>query len=678
MKRKKVKLNLIEKIVIGILIVSTINLIVNRIITTRALTSLEETLIVDHLETDINYITDLVSDYAMATGGDENQKWSVNAEEELFYGGVYIAGGAVGSAGGDANMTLSSIFRQHEKSTGTNAFVLIRTSDEKLGEGEGHYIRAIGSTKGANGQSIVGTYISRSVADVLDSGSAYYGAADVKGKPMYCIYKPIYDARETVIGSIVVGRAMSELEAQIAHTRKSAFILNLVVLLVCGFGLVIYMYFWTQEIYKIKEYLKEIGTGHFPEEPLLINSGDELEYVADSINEMTESLKENERIGAELSLATSIQANMLPNIFPPFPDHDEFDIFASMKPAKEVGGDFYDFFMIDDSHIAIVIADVSGKGVPAALFMVTAKTLIKDHAQLGLSPAEVFTRVNKILCTGNEAGLFVTGWMGVVDLASGTLTYVNAGHNPPLLYSVESGYTYLRAKPGFVLAGLDTMKYKQASLQMNVGDRIFLYTDGVTEATDLANKLYGEDRLCLYLNQHLNNSIEEVVKGVKGDIDEFVGEAEQFDDITMLLLEYKERMGGNMVERVFPANDSSFNDAMAFIQGEMEKVEVPVKASMQIEVAFEELYVNVAHYAYQGRQGNVTVSALAEENSFTFCLKDTGIPFDPLSKEDPDITISAEDRDIGGLGILMVKKTMDEVKYQYKDGMNIVTVKKNF
>lgn len=386
----------------------------------------------------------------------------------------------------------------------------------------------------------------------------------------------------------------------------------------------------------------------------------------------------NARISSELSLATDIQANMLPRIFPAFPEHDEIDIFATMNPAKEVGGDFYDFFMIDDSNVAVVIGDVSGKGVPAALFMVTAKTLIKDHSQLGLEPAEVFTRINKILCDGNDAGLFVTGWMGVLNLKSGILKYVNAGHNPPVIKNGDGEFKYLVSRPGFVLAGMDTVKYKQSELQMYPGDKLYLYTDGVTEATSTDKKLYGEDRLINYINAHGTEIGSVLLKGIRKDIDTFVGDAEQFDDITMLYLEFIKKAGEDSVEASFPATNSALQEIISFIEGELEKREIPIKEKMQISMATEEIFTNIADYAYPGRTGNVKIEIKIQDNTISISYKDSGIPFNPLSKDDPDIHTSVEERNIKGIGILMVKKTMDDVSYQYKDGMNILTIVKKY
>ena len=247
---------------------------------------------------------------------------------------------------------------------------------------------------------------------------------------------------------------------------------------------------------------------------------------------------DKQQIASELSVATHIQTSMLPRIFPAFPAQKEFDIYAMTNPAKEVGGDFYDFFLVDDDHLAVVVADVSGKGIPAALFMVIAKTLIKDHAQRGTSPDVVFTEVNRLLCEANDEGMFVTAWLGVLELSTGHLSYVNAGHNPPLLRRAGGGYDYLRTRSGFVLAGVEETRYRSCSLELAPGDALFLYTDGVTEATDAEKQLYGEERLAAALNSHKDYAPKELLSAVRDDVEAFVGQAPQFDDITMLSLCY--------------------------------------------------------------------------------------------------------------------------------------------
>ncbi len=284
-----------------------------------------------------------------------------------------------------------------------------------------------------------------------------------------------------------------------------------------------------------------------------INTGDEIEELSDSFKQMYSDVKdyinklstvtaEKERIGAELDVAKHIQGSMLPCIFPAFPERHEIDIYATMDPAKEVGGDFYDFFMVDEKHLAIVMADVSGKGVPAALFMVIGKTLIKDHTTPDRDLGTVFTEVNNLLCESNSEEMFITAFEGVLDLETGEFVYVNAGHEMPFICKAGSNFEPYKIRAGFVLAGMEDMKYKAGSMTLEPGDKIFQYTDGVTEATNVNNELYGMERLEVILNKVKNEAPNDILPAVKNDIDEFVGEAEQFDDITMLCLEYKAKM----------------------------------------------------------------------------------------------------------------------------------------
>ncbi|MBU4438481.1 MAG: PP2C family protein-serine/threonine phosphatase [Firmicutes bacterium] len=259
-----------------------------------------------------------------------------------------------------------------------------------------------------------------------------------------------------------------------------------------------------------------------------------MDRTRELLNKQKKDSEEKERISAELNVATEIQISMLPSIFPAFTNREEFDIYATMQPAKEVGGDFYDFFSIDDDHLAVVIADVSGKGVPAALFMVVAKTLIKNHTQAGLTPVEVFTLVNAQLCENNDVGMFVTAFMGVFEISTQQFTCVNAGHNPPLLKRAAGGFDYLKLHTGFVLGGMEEMKYQQLEMQLANDDELYLYTDGVTEATNAKDELYGEDRLLSVLNSNAGLKPDALLSSIKKDIDNFVNGAPQFDDITMV------------------------------------------------------------------------------------------------------------------------------------------------
>lgn len=283
---------------------------------------------------------------------------------------------------------------------------------------------------------------------------------------------------------------------------------------------------------------------------LNIHTGDEIEELSEAIKTMemeindyidhlTEVTAEKERMGAELNIATQIQASMLPCIFPAFPDRNEFDIYASMDPAKEVGGDFYDFFLIDEDHIALVMADVSGKGVPAALFMVIAKTLLKNTAQSGISPKEVLSQVNTQLCENNEAEMFVTVWLGVMQISTGHMVCANAGHEYPAIRRVGGQYELLHDKHGFVLAGMEGSRYREYEITLEKGDSLFVYTDGVPEATNAENELFGTDRMLEALNQNPDAASEEVIREVQKAMEVFVKQAPQFDDITMLSMIYK-------------------------------------------------------------------------------------------------------------------------------------------
>ena len=240
----------------------------------------------------------------------------------------------------------------------------------------------------------------------------------------------------------------------------------------------------------------------------------------------------------ELDVATRIQANMLPNTFPFLPDRTEFDLYASMTPAKEVGGDFYDFFMVDDEHLALVIADVSGKGIPAALFMMASKILIKNTVMTGKSPGEVLRTVNNQICENNQEEMFVTVWLGILDLTDGTLVSANAGHEYPILKAPDGDFELIKAKHSFVVGGMKGLKYREFKMQLLPGSKLFLYTDGVPEAETKGEKQYGYDRFLTALNRQKNGSPQVLLTAVEADVQEFVQEYPQFDDLTMLCIHY--------------------------------------------------------------------------------------------------------------------------------------------
>ena len=415
-----------------------------------------------------------------------------------------------------------------------------------------------------------------------------------------------------------------------------------------------------------------------------IHTRDEVELLANAFQKMQEDMisyirsfmavtAEKERIGAELNVATQIQADMLPSIFPAFPERSEFDIYAGMTPAKEVGGDFYDFFLVDDDHLALVIADVSGKGVPAALFMVIAKTLLKNAVQMGLSPKAALEKVNNQLCENNEAEMFVTVWLGVYEISSGRLTAANAGHEYPAIRRAGGQFELFKDRHGFVLAGMEGARYREYELELGVGDSLFVYTDGVAEATDGTNTLYGTDRMLAALNRNRGLEPEKLLHQVKADIDRFVGSAPQFDDITMLALQRKGSTACRSIR--VPPELASIPQVCAFLERTLEERGAPMKVITQVNIAADEIFSNIARYSGAAA---TQVDCEAADGRAVIRFMDDGAPYDPTAQEEPDITLSAEDREIGGLGIFMVKKSMDRLSYAYTAGQNVLTIEKRW
>ncbi len=503
---------------------------------------------------------------------------------------------------------------------------------------------------------------------------------------------PVHDFTGKVVAVMSVVKPMNEIKAYKENFLRSILVaaLLLTIFFVSIYALSLYFGIVNPLMLIIDE------TSHFAEHPgvlsgLLkkIKNRDELGLLAKSVEKMsldmnryikdlTNATAERERLGAELNVATKIQAEMLPRVFPPYKNHPEIELFASMTPAKEVGGDFYDFFMVDDDHFAFTVADVSGKGVPAALFMVIAKTLLKDAVFSFKTPAEIFAHVNNTLCEGNESGLFVTCWLGILEISTGKLTFANAGHTAPVI-SKNGEVSFLRTKPNLMLAAMEGLPYKNHEIFINPGDKIFVYTDGVTEACDSENQLYGDDRLLSVLKKEEPKSFspKEILDFINSDIEDFVSGADQFDDITMMAMFFKKKDGeSKMKELKITAEDRNMERVNDFIHSCLPSDCTPILMN-KIDLAIEEIFVNIAHYAYNPKVGETWISASFTDNVLTVIFKDKGKPFNPIAKEDPDITLSAEERDIGGLGIFLTKKFMDSVDYEYKDGQNILTIRKN-
>lgn len=500
---------------------------------------------------------------------------------------------------------------------------------------------------------------------------------------------------DEVIGYYFVDISMNDIMNDIQlFIFNTAIILIIITLILSCFLYLIMNYSLVMPLKKLSEAARKFTSEKHSNneitsslQSITIKSNDEVEMLFDSFKQMeidinsyidmiTNITAEKERIGAELNVATQIQADMLPNIFPAFPDKNEFELYASMKPAKEVGGDFYDFFMVDDKHLGLVMADVSGKGVPAALFMVISKTLLKNRTLMGGHPAEVFSVVNNQLCENNKAEMFVTCWLAILDIETGHVIACNAGHEFPTIKRAGGKYELIKDKHGFVLAGMENMKFKEYEFDLKPGDEVFVYTDGVPEATNEQNELFGTDRMLDALNKNPDATSEETIKNVNEAIKDFVLDAPQFDDITMLNLIFK---GSDSVKEItLLAVTENVEKVTDFINNELDQYECPMKSRMQIDIAIDELFSNVASYAYGNERGNITVRMFVDKDPLAVNISfiDDGKPYNPLDKEDPDISLSADERDIGGLGIFLVKKSMDDMSYEYKEGQNILTIKK--
>lgn len=398
---------------------------------------------------------------------------------------------------------------------------------------------------------------------------------------------------------------------------------------------------------------------------------DTLHYIED----ITDITAEKERIGTELSVATDIQSGLVPNFSIGFPEREDIELCASMTPAKEVGGDFYDYFLIDDDHLAMVIADVSGKGIPAALFMMVTKILIKEKSRIsGGTPAEILEFVNDRLVENNPADMFVTVWLGILEISTGKITVANAGHEDPAIYRNGGYFELIKNKHALFAGAMPGIKYKDFEVQLNKGDKIFVYTDGVPEATNADEEMFTLDKMIDVLNSNKDESPEDIIKNVKKSVDEFTGDAPQFDDVTMLCFELKE-IANTKVLKV-DATEENVGTVNDFLDEFLDENDCPMKTKMKIELAIEEAYVNIAKYAYGEKTGEAQLTLGVNNGELSIELRDSGKPYNPLEKEDPDITLSAEERQVGGLGVFLVKKIMDSVSYSYENSQNILRMKK--
>lgn len=482
-----------------------------------------------------------------------------------------------------------------------------------------------------------------------------------------------------------LSEAVTQKQEKTIRTMLSAFavVFGISVLIVSAVGMLFGRHI-AEPVQRLTENVRKIGEGG-PEHHIRIDTGDEIEELGNAFNSMTAQMKsyvdnltrvtaEKERIRTELQLAAALQADMLPDGRTAFPDRKEFTLAASMTPAKSVGGDFYDFFLPDREHLALVVADVSGKGIPAALFMVVAKTVIRSHITSTENLAEAAEKINTLLCRDNRSGMFVTAWLGVLNLADGTLTFVNAGHCRLLIRRTGGRYEYLAEPGSFVLAGIEGVKYRQTSICLAPGDILFQYTDGVTEANDEAGRLYGETRLEQCLNGGTAAAPEDILALVWENVAEFQGKSEQFDDITMLAVRYNGNAGICYRGR---ADSGKLPEISAYLEEAFTRHSFGQTEIRKVLVAADEIYSNICRYS---GASEMTISCEFSGPEARISFTDNGVPYNPLENPEPDLNAEARERPIGGLGIYIVRKTMDKVTYQYeyaqKQNHLIITKKK--
>ena len=586
------------------------------------------------------------------------QPLSIDESISRKYAGVRLPDGGFIQVGYDAEQFRKDIDERvievtKNRHIGNNGFVAI--CDENLN------IVIDRSDYSGKNLNTIGVSID---TDVTSENTVF--EAEIYGKPYFLAYT--FAEGYYIIGAIPKSEAM--------FMRNVSIYVSIFMEILIFAALFTLIYFLIKKVIidnlrKINGTLAEITDGNL-NVTVDVRTNEEFASLSDDINQTVSTLKRYiaeaaARIDKELEFAKEIQYSALPSVFPPYPNRKDFEIYAHMITAKEVGGDFYDFYMLGDSTLAFMIADVSGKGIPAAMFMMQAKTIIKDLAESGLELPEVFATANKKLCENNDAGMFVTAWMGILDLKTGLLKFVNAGHNPPLVRQADGEFVYLKARSGMVLAGMDGIKYRQNELQLTPGDQIFLYTDGVTEATDKNNQLYGEERLLETVNRNIVMDTRKLCEAVKSDVDQFVGEAPQFDDITMLSVEIQYIRGENSITVI--ADDKSMIPVSEFAKSLTEKLAVVPKVANKVSIAVDEIYSNIINYS--GAE-LATISYEIKDGRLYITFTDDGIPYNPLEAEEPDITLSAEERKIGGLGIFMVKKMTESMEYTYEDEKNIL------
>ena len=502
------------------------------------------------------------------------------------------------------------------------------------------------------------------------------------GEERFLFYAPI----KATGWSAIVSCMHSDIFANVYNMRTKVMMVaipGLALLVLLCFLLIHYM---MHPLHAFAEAATEIAKGNFSAKLPSRNTSYEMKTLHNSFSYLQNSLQNHidqlqvatvnkERIESELRIARDIQMGMVPKIFPPFPEREDVDLYAKLIPAKEVGGDLYDFF-IENNKLHFIIGDVSGKGVPASLVMSVTCRLFRTVASSVHVPSGIMKALNDALSESNESNMFCTAFVGVMDFDTGILKYCNAGHNPPVIIDAEGNATLLSVIPNLALGIWKDFDFEDQEIKIEKGSNIFLYTDGVNEAENVAKEQYGEERMLQCLAKYHSKSPRIIVEEILKEIKNHATGAEQNDDITILCCKL------TLNEDIAPdcelvmRNDTADIMLMAeFVEGLSEKYQLPMDVGFSLNLALEEAVANVMKYAYpEGETHDIVLSVKLIDNRLIFKLIDTGKPFDPTIVPDADVNLSAEDRQIGGLGIFLVRQIMDSVEYRRIDGKNILTM----
>ena len=489
-------------------------------------------------------------------------------------------------------------------------------------------------------------------------------------------------------GAILVTLPTDHVHAAIQNRIRLAMAVSVLVLLLGSSIAIFGAKTISRPIAELTEMTRRIAAGDFTQR-IAISAKNEIGGLAASFNEMTRRLNESiehlkettaakERIESELQIAHEIQMSMLPKIFPPFPDRSEFDIFAALVPAKEVGGDLYDFFFVDDDHLCFAVGDVSGKGVPASLFMAVTKTLFRATAGGGGTPGEILARLNADICRDNESCMFVTFFCGILDIRTGQIDYSNGGHNLPY-YLGRAGVSPLENSGGPCLGLMEVSPYTSGRMVLHPGEALLLYTDGVTEAMDLSKTLYSDERLEQFLEVNRSSAPRQIIGDLISDVSRFTGAAPQSDDITVLALRY---FGGTkkmpeQVEIKLHNNISELGSARRALTEFGRQHDVPDSVLHDLNLALEEILTNIISYGYTDSvEHEITARLSIQSAEMRVEVEDDSQPFNPLEAPEPDTTKPLEERAVGGMGIHLVRTLTDGLEYQRHEGKNLLVMRK--